>query len=1031
MKIPRSQTRHRREKPLTPQRDAMLMPRGGKKAAKKSPAATASTRKKKTAQKTPKAAARKAGAATSSQKPKGQTTAALAFPVVGIGASAGGLEAISEMLKPLPDDIGMAFVLVQHLAPEHHSMMSELLSRETTLKVSEATDGIKLASNHIYVIPPDTNLGIINNTLQLIPRDKKTRHLPIDYFFHSLATDQGSNAIGIILSGSASDGTLGLKAIKTEGGITFAQTPESARYDSMPFSAIAAGCVDFVLSPRDIARELIHLARHPTALAADIASAQEEPTEISNDLDKIFLILRNRTGNDFAYYKHTTIRRRISRRMLVNKIDRLKDYVRYLSAHPAEVDALFQDILINVTGFFRDPEIFEALKTDIFPAILKDHDKERPLRIWVPGCSTGEEMYSILISLLEYLGDNVAGITIQAFASDIDQQAIEKARNGIYPEGITAQVSPERLQRFFTKVPQGFQVNKRIRDLCIFATQNITKDPPFSHQDLIACRNMLIYMGNMLQRKVLQTLHYALDPGGYLVLGSSETVGASADLFSMTGKEYKIYQKKDVPRSTHYHPAAMRTLPELMEPPGKPLERKDEPLSLQQLAESIILNQYAPPAVIVNERLDILQFIGNTGPYIQPSPGIASLNLVKLAHPDLLVELRTATHNAIRDNIEMRRERVRLRHNGTTQEVTIVVLPLPPLGGGDRHFLVMFQKAAEYPTPKAPAAKGKAGKQKAPGAEKGARVEELEQELAASKSYLQAIIEDQEAANEELQAANEEIQSTNEELQSTNEELETAKEELQSTNEELVTVNEELWNRNAELTIVNDDMKNIISSTELPVVMLNEALRIRFFSPQAHQLLNLIDSDIGRPIGDIRPNVETGDITEEVHQVIETLRPLSKEVHNNHDHWYSMRIRPYRTEDNHIKGAVIVFIDITDNKLGERTSRLATVVEDSNDAVTVQDFKGRIQAWNRRAAEIYGYTETEALDANVEMLIPEAGQAAWNKAVDRLLHGGKAESFEATRIAKNGKQLKVQITLSLLKDAKGKATAIATTERLL
>ena len=1002
----------------------------GKKAIRKAPAAGKSRKKKPVAS----SASGKRTTVKSQKIPENQSPAkedGLTFPVVGIGASAGGLEAISELLKQLPEDIGMALVLVQHLAPGHESMLSELLGRETTLGVSEVKDGLQVRPNHLYVIPPNTNLGIIHNTLHLMPRDKEKHHLPIDYFFQSLATDQGNNAIGIILSGSASDGTLGLKAIKAEDGITFAQTPETARYDSMPASAIAAGCVDFVLRPVDIARELIHFARHPDMLRANIIAGKEDIAQISNELEKIFILLRNRTGNDFSHYKQTTIQRRISRRMLVNKIERLKDYVRYLNSHSSEVDALFQDILINVTAFFRDPEAFETLKNTVFPAILQDRDSNRPIRIWVPGCSTGEEVYSIVISLLEYLDTNVAGTTVQIFASDIDQQAIDKARAGLYPESITTDVSAERLRRFFTKVPQGYQINKRVRDLCVFATQNITKDPPFSHLDLIACRNMLIYMGNVLQRKVLQTLHYALNPGRYLLLGRTETIGASADLFTMTGNEHKIYKKKDVPGNTRYHPSTVaEALPLPTLPARKPQADERRPMSLQQLAESIILYQYSPPGVVVNERLDVIQFIGHMGPYMEPAPGMASLNLIKLAHPDLSAELRVVTHNAIQHKTKTHRTGIHLHQDDKIEVITIEVDPLPLHDGTEDLYLVTFRKVAEYDANKPAARTGKNTGQTASD-DAAERIKELEQQLETTKAYMQAVIEDQETSNEELQAANEEIQSTNEELQSTNEELETAKEELQSTNEELVTVNEELENRNVELSTSNDDLKNIIASTELPVVMLNEALRIRFFSPQAHQLLNLIDSDVGRPIADIRPKINTGDFTPQVHKVIETLKPLTMEVHDDQGHWYSMRIRPYRTEDNYIKGAVIVFIDITDSKTLQRASRLATVVEDSNDAITVMNLNGRILAWNPKAVEIYGYTEEEALNESINIIVPELKQQELNSAINNLLHGQVVIPFETERLHKSGKTLKMLVTISVLNDEQGNPTAMATTEHLL
>lgn len=1004
-----------------PQRpDSVPMPRAAKAATKK--AATKPTASKRSSVKRKKTATTKAAVKTED----------LDFPIVGIGASAGGLEAVSALLKRLSGDIGMAFVLVQHLAPEHQSMLAELLTRETPLVVSEITDGVKVEANHVYVIPPNANLGIINKVLHLMPRGNNKQHLPIDYFFRSLALDQGSDAIGVILSGSASDGTLGLKAIKSEGGITFAQDPETAHYDSMPASAITAGCVDFVLSPEGIAQQLIHIARHPDVMRADIAASKGEDAQINSELQKIFMLLRNRTGNDFTHYKHTTIRRRISRRMLVNKIDRLKDYVRYLDSHPPEVDALFQDVLINVTSFFRDPEVFAALKNTVFPTMIRDHDHHhQPIRIWIPGCSTGEEVYSIIIALLESLGENVAGTTVQVFASDIDAQSIEKARAGIYPIGITADVSPERLRRFFSKVPQGYQINKRIRDLCVFAIQNITKDPPFSRLDLIACRNMLIYMGSVLQRNVLQTIHYALNPGGYLILGSSETIGASADLFALDGKEHKIYRKKDVPGNVRYHPSTMSstyTKPTLLT--GKSSVDEQQPMNLQQLAESVILNQYSPPGVVINERLDVIQFIGQMGPYIGPAPGSASLNLIKLAHPDLTSELRIATHNAIQHKVTNRKEGVRLRHNGKIEEITLDVSPLPMRDSTEQYYLVIFRKVAELDATTSSAPQGKNGKQAISKKDED-RIQILEQELETTKAYMQAIIEDQETSNEELQAANEEIQSTNEELQSTNEELETAKEELQSTNEELVTVNEELENRNAELSTSNDDLRNIIASTDLPVVMLNEDLNIRFFSPQARHMLNLIDSDIGRPIGDIRPKVDSGDISGEIHSVIKTLKPLTMEVHDEKGRWYSMNIRPYLTEDSRIKGAVMVFIDITDSKTLQRASRLATVVENSNDAITVQGFDGHIIAWNPKAADIYGYTEEEALNANIDIVVPDEKRQELAAAVDNVRQGRIVRPFETERKNKKGERIKVLMIISVLNDEHGKPIAIATTEHLL
>ncbi|MDT8404250.1 chemotaxis protein CheB [Sulfuriflexus sp.] len=1011
-----------------------------KATAKKAPVATA-PRKKMASKKTPLIASSRKKTATGKQKKA--TSPAMPehgdtdFLVVGIGASAGGLEAVTELLQHLPADTGMAFVLVQHLAPGHKSMMTELLARETILDVSEVTDGMKVRPNHVYVIPPNTNLGIFKNALHLMPREAKGQHLPIDYFFQSLAKERGSKAIAVILSGSASDGTLGLKAIKAGDGITFAQALETAHYDSMPASAIATGCVDFVLPPKDIANELAHLARHPAVLRTDLVAGKEDRERIDGELEKIFWLLRNRTGNDFTYYKTTSIQRRISRRMLMHKIERLKDYVRYLGLHPVELDALFQDILINVTSFFRDPDAFSALKKKVFPMLVRERSGEHPVRIWVPGCSTGEEVYSIIMVLIEFLDDDMNSTPIQVFASDIDEQAIARARAAIYPEGIVAEVSRERLQRFFTKVPQGYQINKRLRDLCIFAVQNITKDPPFSHQDLIACRNMMIYMNTTLQRKVLQTLHYALNQGGYLFLGTSETVGASADMFAAEDEANKIYRKKDVSRQLHYHtPNTGR----VTSPPASMAVRKlprarHEPVDLQRLAEAVILNQYSPAAVVINERMDVVQFIGFTGPYLAPAPGAASLNLIKLEHPNLTMELHLLVRNALRDKASSRREGLHLRHNGNMLEINIEVLPLPEQGSEEAHYLVLFRKVAEHAVKTA--AKGTAGKKQAPSKE-AEHIKRLEQELADARAYSRSIIEDQEAANEgiqatneELQSTNEELQSTNEELQSTNEELETSKEELQSTNEELITVNEELENRNTELSTSNDDLNNLIASTDLPLIMLDEALKIRFFSPRTRDLLNLIDGDVGRSIGDIRLNFDIGDIVDHVRKVIESLHPLATKVRDDEGYWYTMRITPYRTSDNRIKGALIIFVDITDSKLLQRASRLATVVEDSNDAITVHDLDGHILAWNPRAVEIYGYSEEEALNVDISIIVPEDKRQKMGMRINKLRQGQLVRPISTQRLSKDGKLFEVIVTMSLLKNERGEPEAIATTERPL
>lgn len=831
-----------------------------------------------------------------------------AFPVVAIGASAGGLEAYTKLQQNLPVDTGMAFVLVQHLDPRHVSLLPGLLSRTTAMPVAEVKDGMRLEPDHIYVSPPNYGLALLHGVLHLLPRDGHGKHLPIDDFMRSLADDQKNNAIGVILSGTASDGTLGLKDIKAAGGITFAQSEGSAEYGGMPHSAIAAGHVDFILTPEGIAEKLARLAHHPHLLPELLDQQEAMPAGSGDNLSKIFILLRARTGNDFTYYKHSTLRRRIHRRMVLHQLERMEDYIKLLQKQPAELDALFQDILINVTSFFRDPETFEALKQEVFPRLTEKRASDLPLRIWVPGCSTGEEPYSLAIALTEFLGDRAPGAAVQIFATDIDDKAVDKARQGIYPESIVEDVSPQRLQRFFIKTTGGYQISKTIRDMCIFALQNVVKDPPFSRLDLILCRNLMIYLGSMLQQKVLHTFHYALRPNGFLMLGTSETTGALADLFALVDKKSKIYVKKTAALRASYDFTAPphSILPLAAEKPAS--VRGQSALDIQHEAERAILDAYGPPGVIINQEMQILQFRGQTGPYIEPAPGGASLNLLKMARQDLALELREMLHQAIGSKTTVRKENIHTRHGGSSQTLNLQVIPLQGTEMAEHCFLVLFEPASDV--------RGEKRKSDGPAVSatpdaRDLKIHELESELLTSRQYLQSIIEEQETTNQELQSANEEIQSANEELQSTNEELETAKEELQSTNEELATINEEHEIHNQELIRANNDLTNLLASADLAVLILSEDLRIRRFTPKAKTLLNLIDTDIDRPIGNIRPNVNVPDLEKRALEVIDTMSPQSLEVQDNQGRWYELRIRPYKTMEQRIQGVVAVFIDIT------------------------------------------------------------------------------------------------------------------------
>jgi len=838
--------------------------------------------------------------------------------IVGVGASAGGLEAFEQLLAALPADSGMAFVLVQHLAPKHESILSELLGRATKMPVVEVTQGMRVEANRVYVIPPNADMSVSDGVLHLSPLSPdRARRMPIDLFLRSLAEDQQGRAIGVILSGTASDGTLGLQAIKAMGGVTFAQNEESAKYSAMPRNAVAAGIVDFVLPPELIARELKRISQHVHVFASEDPVEPAAAGASDETLQKIFLLLRNISRVDFSFYKPGTIKRRIARRMFLKKVDSLQAYLPYLRKNPEEIEALFNDVLINVTGFFRDPDAFETIRKQAFPQILRNRASNNPVRIWVPGCSTGEEAYSLAIVFLEYLVDNSSSLQIQIFATDVSDGIIQKARAGIYPESIAMDITSERLRRYFVKVDGSYQISKSIRDMCVFAKQDIAKDPPFSKLDMISCRNVMIYMGHVLQKRIIPLFHYALNSNGILFLGSSETVGGFGELFIPVDKKHRIYTKKIVaiPVSFDFVPrfeegAEGKALPDGLN------QRED----LHKVADQILLDRYAPASVMVNEKLDIVQFIGQTGRFLEPAPGQPSLNLLKMVKPGLHADLRVAFQKAKRDG-SVRKDGILVEHDGGLKKVNFEIISVKNLPGKERYTLVAFEEGR----PEAAAPKGKRketpgkrfDKSKVSGAE--TENERLKEELDATREYLQSIIEEQRTTNEELRSANEEIQSSNEELQSINEELETAKEELQSTNEELTTVNEELQNRNDELSGLNNDLSNLLSSVNLPIIMLDNNLRLRRFTPMAEKMMNLIPPDIGRPITDIKSNLKIPDLKQTISRVVETLEIHENEVEDNNGRWYSMKIRPYRTLDNKIEGAVLVFLDL-DSRLRPKRS---------------------------------------------------------------------------------------------------------------
>jgi two-component system CheB/CheR fusion protein len=887
------------------------------------------------------------------------------FPIVGIGASAGGLEAFTQLLRELPGDTGMAFVMVQHLAPKYESMLTELLANQTSLPVAQVREGMRVERNRVYVIPPNSSMGIRDGVLHLVPRTEASgQHMPIDIFLRSLAEDQRGQAIGVILSGTASDGAMGLKAIKAEGGITLAQEPASARYDGMPRAAITAGVVDFVLPIERIAQELVKIGRHPYLAPNVKADALEETPDTDGNLQRIFVLLRSATGSDFTHYKHATIRRRIRRRMVLHKIERLGDYVRLLQQNPVEVENLYQDILIHVTGFFRDPEMFDALKTEVFEKIVADRQKGTPIRVWVPGCSTGEEVYSLAIALLE-VADVESSLPIHIFATDISQAAVDKARAGFYSEATVSEVSPERLRRFFVKADGGYRISKMIRDMCIFARQDVTKDPPFSKLDIISCRNLLIYLGPVLQRRVLSVFHYALKPGGYLVLGASETIGSFADLFAPADKRHKFYLRK--PSHTHLQ---FEFEPEhAIEPGARSREVIAPRPDLHHEIDRAILGRLAPAAVVVSTDLQVLHVRGNTGKYLQPAPGAASMHVLKMARDGLAHDLRNAIHLARKRGGPVRKQGIRVRQNGHTGEVDVEVTPIE-LVNGETNFLVLFHDSDPDRSPGETRREDRPPRKRVPPRARSARgpraeLQRLEDELDTTRDYLQSIIQDQEAINEELQSANEEILSSNEELQSTNEELETAKEELQSTNEELNTVNEELQTRNSEMSHINSDLTNLLASVQIPIIMVSNDLRLRRFTPMAERVLNLLPSDVGRPIGDFKPNLRITNLEPLLAETIETVTVKELEIQDLDGRWYSMRLRPYKSIENRIDGAVVTLVDIHAMKVNMAEHAAAdqivtSVVDIIRRPLVVLSVNGQVRKASRAFYRLFRVSPQEA-----------------------------------------------------------------------
>jgi two-component system CheB/CheR fusion protein len=909
---------------------------------------------------------------------RARPTSEAQFAIAGIGASAGGLEAVTALLRALPTNPGMAFVVVQHLDPTHGSALPALLQRATPIPVMEAKNGMPVVANCVYVIPPNRTIRIAKQRIKLAPRaGEREIHLPVDSFLESLAEEEAHLAVAVILSGNGSDGTRGSLAVKAAGGVTFAQDEKSAKYTAMPANAIAAGCIDFVLPPEAIAQEMVRLAGHPVLIAAASAAAGAKPRTEEQALEQILALVRQRCGVDFTHYKRGTLDRRIQRRMGLRSIATLRGYAEYLRLHAAETQELFNDILIHVTGFFRDPGVFPLLKRKVFPRLLKGRPPDAPLRLWVPGCSSGEEVYSLAIALMEFLGDRQEPCPVQLFGTDINLAALDRARAGFYPASIAADVSADRLRRFFTKTESGYRISKAIRELCVFARQNLVLDPPFSNLDLISCRNVLIYFGPELQRKVFPVFHYALQANGFLLLGAAETTGAHADLFALVDSRARIYAKKNAPSRPAITfgprlPAQQTTaVPTVKSAPDIP--------EIQKQADRVALAHYSPPGVIINRNLDVLQFRGHTGPYLEHTHGEASLNLLKMAREGLVMELRAVIAKAMSKDGHARQEGIRVKQNGGFTTIAIGVVPFYVPPSPERFFLVTFE-ALPGAAPLAGGGQPVARKAAAAGrTDANPELSRLRDELLATRESLQTIIEEQEATNEEMRSANEEILSSNEELQSTNEELETAKEEMQSTNEELTTLNDELENRTAEMGRVNNDILNLMASVHIPIVMVGPDLRIRRYTTIAEKALNLIAADIGRPIGDLKLKVTVPGLDKHIADVIDSLQSQQIEVKDQQGHWWSVRIRPYKTADHKIDGAIVAFVDIDLLKMGLERMTTAreyamALIETVHEPVLALDHNLIVEAANGAFFRMFKVRAKETLNRRIY----ELGDGQWD-----------------------------------------------------
>ena len=877
--------------------------------------------------------------------------------VVGIGASAGGLEALERFFDNMPNRSNLAYVVVQHLSPDYKSMMGELLGKHTTMEVTEATDGTEVAPGTVYLIPRKKNMTMFSGKLFLTPQPEGL-NLPIDVFFESLAEDAGERAIGIVLSGTGSDGTRGLRAIKEAGGITMAQDEESAKFDGMPKSAAATGIVDFVHPPERIASELATFTSGAVGL---VPEQSERDFSGGSMLQKIFMLIKRKTGVDLSSYKESTIIRRIERRMGINQLHDIRSYVDFMEENPAEIHTLFKEILIGVTRFFRDPEAFEQLKSEVFPKIFGSKEAKDPIRVWVPGCSTGEEAYSVAILLAEYMTETGTHLPVKIFATDIDKEAVEFASYGVYPESIAADASLDRLGKYFVKKGDAYQVAHSVREMVIFAYHNIFKDPPFRRIDLVSCRNLLIYLQPSLQKRVISNFQFSLIDGGFLMLGTSETVGEQSMYFSNVDIRWKLFRYKGGGETERPQIIDTETLQRTQNITTPARKTGTEAAVAQRVGQSTervyeeLIERFFPPTVLINEDRKVLHIFGDVSSFLKLPAGKLDFTVSRMAREEVSVPLGTALQTAMTDEQEVAYSGIPMPGAEGDEDRT-VVLRVRPVNRGDGRsvYAVMFEPADSEESRQGdttPFRLDEAVKR---------RISDLENELQYTKENLQATIEELETSNEELQATNEELVSSNEELQSTNE-------ELQSVNEELITVNAEYQKKIEELSELNTDMNNLLLSTDIGTVFLDRDLLVRKFTPPVTKQINLIKGDIGRPLSDISHNLLYDDLESDIRGVLRSLEPKEIEVPSKLDKWFLVKIQPYRTTEDRVEGVVVTLVDISERKsaeheLQQQQDLMMRILESNPSAITMVDAAGGIVYANRRAEELFRMSRDELIE---------------------------------------------------------------------